>query len=120
MPDFTLNKEKGYMNLCLNSTKGVQAGGLIVNNKIDYTKYTKFCVEITASLGAYNSSTIVSIYNNISKPTWGPTLCYSIPIIEKKVVKMKTKNMEDIFLYIQSYKDDGEANCNIYNVWLEK
>lgn len=120
MPDFTLNKEKGYMNLYLNSTKGVQAGGLIVNNKIDYTKYKKFCVEITASLGEYNSSTIVSIYNNISNPTEGPPLCYSIPITEKKVVKMGTKNKEDIFLYIQSHKNNGEANCNIYNVWLEK
>lgn len=120
IPDFTLNKEKGYMNLYLNSTKGLQAGGLIINNKIDYTKYKKFCVEIIASLGEYNSSTIVSIYNNISKPTEGPALCYSIPITEKKVVKMETKNKEDIFLYIQSHKNNGEANCNIYNVWLEK
>lgn len=121
IPNFTLNKEEGYMNLYLKSTQGFQSGGLIINNKIDYKEYKKICVEITATLGKYNSGSAISIYRNTSEPNWGADLCYTNPITEKKKFEQNIeKSDEDIFIYIQSHKNDGEANCNIYNIWLEK
>lgn len=121
IPKLTLNKEEGHMNLYLKSTQGFQSGGLIINNKIDYKEYKKICVELTATLGKYNSGSIVSIYRNTSEPKEGTCLCYTKPITEKKKFEQNIlKSPEDIFIYIQSHKNDGEANCNIYNIWLEK
>lgn len=123
IPEIALNKEEGYINLYLKATEVKWiAGGLTINNSIDYTKYKNFCVEFTGTLGRYNSGTIVATYINSSKLEWLGTLVYSTAEREKKILSMEIQdtNIEDIFFYIQSNKNDGEANCNIYNVWLEK
>lgn len=119
-PQLTFNSDN--MNLYLLSTSGLQGGSLIINNKIDYSNYKKFCFRVTAKLEKYSGACAVYLCANKNNPQTFPKICYTSAINNQtfRVDISGIENLEDIYYYIQSHKAEGAANFYIYEVWLEK
>lgn len=78
IPNLTFNSDN--MQLYLLSTSECQGGSLLIKNDIDYSQYKKIGICYTATLGYYNSASIVDVDANIENQMWTKeiaTLCYT-------------------------------------------
>ena len=124
IPQLTYNSNN--MKVSLNSTSGIKCGSLITNNK-KYTSYSKLYIKYTASLGAYNSATVIQLqknYDNIQNypANFITQLCYKTAITEiaaKEIDIKQITNFDNFYIYFQ-VSQGISANCNIYEVWLEE
>lgn len=120
-PTITMNNNS--MNLYLLSSDRFQTGGAIPKNKIQYKNYKKMFIKYTATLGQYNASSGIWIQQNPDNVQHIESLCYTKAINSITTIEIDLSSIEevnDIFISMQSAKDDGAAICNINQIWLEK
>ena len=128
MKEPTLTFDSDNMNVYIISNEGLQAGSITINNYIDYSKYRKLNIKYTATLGHYSGSSILQLYKNHNNIQTYPankleTLCYHSAITSPTIINIEIaqiENFNNFYIYIQTYENYGDANCNIYEVWLEK
>ncbi len=121
IPTLTFNNNNVQMSV--NSSYSTQGGSLLINNDIDYSQYKKIGITYTATLGRYSDSSEVGILGKTGNYNEILRLCYTQPIAQKtsEIIDIsKIDNFNGFAIYVQSYSKDGQANCNIYEVWLEK
>ncbi len=106
---------------------GLVSGSVTINKKIDYTKYRYLKMIYTASLGNYNSGSVIEIYKNHELILPYPKgrikrLCYEGPINTKTKYTcaiFKINDFDSFYMYLQA-STNGQTVLNIYEVWLEK
>lgn len=123
-PKLTFNEDNMNLYLDLAQPLGIkiEGGSLIINNNIDYTNYKKICIKLIATLGRYNEASSVELWANSKNPEYIYRFVYENAVTTKTTYNIdigNIENIEDIFFYIQD-QFNGTANCNIYEVWLEK
>ena len=116
--------DDGSMNIYMTQhyqSSQMVGGSVGINNKIDYSKYKKICIKITAQLPYYKGCNVIDLFCNYDNPRFLKYICYSNPL-NKQLLKIdisEVKN-EDLFIYLQSDVYQGATSCDIYEVWLEK
>ena len=124
-PTITIENDTPYINVKMSSGAKMYGGSISINKEIDYSKFKYLNIVYTASLTLYNSASTIQVYKNYETPSYEEnfieTLCYNRKIGTETKFKANISEIEDFknfYLYLQTYK--GQADLNIYEIWLEK